>query len=126
MTGQASSTTSMTSVKLYTYRVRRRSRQLRSSSTLLATPEAYGAQVTNVAAHRPDEDRWARAQHDMRANARGRRPPSLRDEKRGERKRSRLIGSVEPSPPSSGRFDGRTSSDDRGLSPVGWRSAEEE
>ena len=36
---------------------------------------------------------------------------SLRDEERGERKRSRLIGSVEPSPPSSGRFDGRTSSE---------------
>lgn len=36
---------------------------------------------------------------------------SLRDEERGERKRSRLVGSVEPSPPSSGRFDGRTSSE---------------
>src|SRR5918993_1452611 len=32
--------------------------------------------------------------------------PSLRDERRGERKRSRLSGSVEPSPPSSGRLDG--------------------
>jgi porphobilinogen synthase len=30
---------------------------------------------------------------------------SLRDQERGERKRSRLFGSVEPSPPSSGRFD---------------------
>ena len=38
---------------------------------------------------------------------------SLRDEERGERRRSRLVGSVEPSPPSSGRFDGRTSSDAR-------------
>jgi hypothetical protein len=72
--------------------------------------------VTNVAAHRPDEDRWARVQHDMWANARGQRPhQSLRDEVRGERQRSRLIGSVEPSPPSSGRFDGRTSSDEQSL-----------
>jgi L-lactate dehydrogenase complex protein LldF len=37
---------------------------------------------------------------------------SLRDEERGERKRSRSVGSVEPSPPSSGRFDGRTSSEE--------------
>jgi porphobilinogen synthase len=36
---------------------------------------------------------------------------SLRDGKRGERKRSRLVGSVEPSPPSSERFDGPTSSE---------------
>jgi porphobilinogen synthase len=36
---------------------------------------------------------------------------SLRDEERGERRRSRPIGSVEPSPPSAGRFDGRTSSE---------------
>jgi porphobilinogen synthase len=36
---------------------------------------------------------------------------SLREEERGERKRSRFVGSAEPSPPSSGRFDGRTSSE---------------
>jgi segregation and condensation protein A len=41
------------------------------------------------------------------------RDQSLRDERRGERKRSRAVGSVEPSPPSSGRFDGRTSSEDQ-------------
>jgi porphobilinogen synthase len=40
---------------------------------------------------------------------------SLRDEERGERKRSRLVGSVEPGPPSSGRFDGRTSSEAQSL-----------
>jgi len=40
---------------------------------------------------------------------------SLRDEERGERKRSRLVGSVEPGSPSSGRFDGRTSSEARSL-----------
>jgi isoleucyl-tRNA synthetase len=39
-------------------------------------------------------------------------PQSLRDEERGERERSHHAGSVEPSPPSSGRFDGRTSSED--------------
>jgi porphobilinogen synthase len=38
---------------------------------------------------------------------------SLRDEELGERKRSHPSGSVEPSPPSSGRFDGRTSSEVR-------------
>ena len=36
---------------------------------------------------------------------------SLRDEEHRERWRSRLVGSVEPSPPPSGRFDGRTSSE---------------
>ena len=36
---------------------------------------------------------------------------SLCDEKHGERKRSRLVGFVEPSPPSSERFDGPTSSE---------------
>jgi porphobilinogen synthase len=40
---------------------------------------------------------------------------SLRDEQLGERKRSRPAGSVEPSPPSSGRFDGRTSSEGQSL-----------
>jgi hypothetical protein len=42
-------------------------------------------------------------------------------------KRSRLIGSVEPSPPSSGRFDSEGwLRDDEGPSPIRWRSAEEE
>jgi porphobilinogen synthase len=50
--------------------------------------------------------KWARSLRDGQ---------SLRDEERGERERSRLIGSVEPSPPSSGRFDGRTSSGAQSL-----------
>ncbi|WP_375430273.1 porphobilinogen synthase [uncultured Friedmanniella sp.] len=36
---------------------------------------------------------------------------SLRDDRRGERERSRVVGSGEPSPPSSRRFDGRTASE---------------
>ena len=41
---------------------------------------------------------------------------SLRDEEPGERTRSRLVGSVEPSPPSSGRFDGTPSEEPHGSS----------
>ena len=40
-------------------------------------------------------------------------PQSLRDEERGERKRSPSSGSVRPSPPSSGRSDGLTAAMDR-------------
>ena len=40
---------------------------------------------------------------------------SLRDGEHGERKRSPLHRSVEPSPPSSGRFDGRTPSEAQSL-----------
>ncbi|HZA74489.1 MAG TPA: c-type cytochrome biogenesis protein CcsB [Propionibacteriaceae bacterium] len=41
---------------------------------------------------------------------------SLRDEEPGERTRSRLVGSVEPSSPSSGRFDGTPSEEPHGSS----------
>jgi putative drug exporter of the RND superfamily len=47
------------------------------------------------------------------------RPQSLRDTRRGERKRSRSVGSVEPSPPSSGRFDGRPESEARRALQIG-------
>jgi hypothetical protein len=40
---------------------------------------------------------------------------SRRDEERGERQRSRSVGSVEPSPPSSGRFDGQASPEAQSL-----------
>ena len=40
---------------------------------IVGNPEANAAPGTSVAAHRSDEDRWARAQHDMKGSSQGQR-----------------------------------------------------
>ena len=83
---------------------------------MLLAGETYGClrEVLVIASGLSIQDPRERpAEHREAADALHRRfwAQSLRDEEPGGRKRPRSDGSVEPSPPSSGRFDGRTPSE---------------
>jgi bifunctional non-homologous end joining protein LigD len=79
-------------------------------------PRKYALIHTGGGSNSRPERNWLI--HLMQPSASPTEEPSASPTKeQGERKRSRSAGSVEPSPPSSGRFDGRTSSE---TSDISW------